>query len=74
MKPEAILKNILAHFDRTSGAYEAKPGFQPRFTIETDHGKADRIGQCALRQFPKQVQTYYACHIFRKARLSIYLK
>jgi len=71
-----ILKDILAHFPRTSGYVVPCAGNKAEkyISLETDHGKADRIGQYALRVYGKQVFTYYACHIFRKARLSIYFK
>lgn len=70
---ETVLKSILAHFDRTSGTVERTALGKLQLSIETDHGKADRIGQYALRGF-KSVHTYFACHVFRKARLSIYFK
>lgn len=76
-----ILKDILAHFPRTIGKLDTtgvmnKRTGRPNWYIrmETDHGKADRIGQYALRVYGKQVYTYSACHIFRKAHLSIYFK
>lgn len=72
MKREAILKDIIEHFERTTGTVEADGECQPRLSIVTDHGKADRIGQYALSKFSGQVQTYFACHTFRKAHLSIY--
>ena len=68
-----ILKDILAHFPRTTGMIETLCG-EKRLLLETDHGKADRIGQYAMRMYGKQVYTYYACHVFRKAHLSIYFK
>jgi hypothetical protein len=71
-----ILKDILAHFPRTSGQIEPLAGSKNEkyLSIETDHGKADRIGQYAMRLYGKQVYTYFACHVFRKARLAIYFK
>ncbi len=42
--------------------------------LECNHGQADRIGQFMLQFFHKQVYTYFACHIFRKAHLAIYFK
>lgn len=71
--PEILLQELLKHFTRTQASIERKTGFQPRIAVVTDHGKADQIGQWALRNF-KCVQTYFACHEFRKAKLSIYLK
>jgi hypothetical protein len=37
------------------------------------HSDCERIGQFVLRTFP-QVYTYFACHYFRKGRLTIHFK
>ena len=37
-----------------------------------NHKDCDRIGQFAMRNFPKQVCTYTACHLFRKGRVNIF--
>lgn len=42
--------------------------------VECNHGDCERIGQFMLQYFSKQVYTYFACHIFRRGRLSIYFK
>jgi len=42
--------------------------------VECNHGDCERIGQFMLQSFGKQVYTYFACHIFKKGRLSIYFK
>lgn len=42
--------------------------------LDCNHGDCERIGQFVLSWFPKQVFTYFACHGFRKGRLSIYFK
>ena len=69
-----ILKEILAHFPRTTGWLDSTALGKPVIRIKTDHGKADRIGQYALSRWPKKVYTYFACHEFRQAHLSIYFK
>lgn len=73
MTKQAILKEILAHFPRTTGKVYKGNGRPYSLDIRTDHGKAERIGQFALRRY-SQVYTYSACHIFRQAHLSIYFK
>ena len=42
--------------------------------LECNHGDCERIGQFVFRSWPKQIFTYFACHIFRKGTLSIYFK
>ena len=42
--------------------------------IECWHSECDRIGRFVLKTWPKQVYTYFACHVFRKGRLSIFFK
>lgn len=42
--------------------------------LETDHGKCQRIGQYVLSVHSDKVQTYFACHEFRRGHLAIYLK
>jgi hypothetical protein len=42
--------------------------------LECNHGDCERIGQFVLQYFPKQVYTYFACHIFRRGHLAIYFK
>lgn len=48
-------------------------GKNDRLTIECNHGDCDVIGQFALRGF-SNVQTYFACHLFKRGRLTIYFK
>lgn len=68
---EEIGKDIAAHFDRTTVRLCRIASWY--LHVETDHGKTTRIGQYALSKFP-EVYTYHACHIFRRATLSIYFK
>ena len=74
MKAKDILTDICRHFNNTRGTLEKTALNKRVIHLECDHGKAQNIGQYAVRQFPKQIHTYFACHIFRKARLSIYFK
>lgn len=48
-------------------------GLKDRLHIECNHGDCEKIGQFALRGF-SNVQTYFACHLFKKGRLTIYFK
>ncbi len=68
-----ILKDILAHFPRTTGEITQITD-EKYLRLETDHGKAERIGQYVMSVHSKQVYTYVVCHIFRKATVSIYFK
>jgi hypothetical protein len=68
-----ILKQVMAHFPRTTGKVDRIGQGKQYLAIEAGHGQAERIGQWAFRTFP-EVQTYFACHEFRRARLSIYFK
>ena len=73
MTKTEILEDIKAHFPGLNIKL-AQIGETPEYlAVECFHGKADSLGQFALRSY-KEVQTYFACHIFRKARLSIYFK
>lgn len=74
MTKENILKDILAHFNRTTGEVAQIGNGKPYIHLETDHGKCEKIGQYAMSKFSKEVYTYFACHIFRKGTLSIYFK
>jgi len=42
--------------------------------IECNHLDCERIGQFVLQYFSKQIYTYFACHVFRRGRLSIFFK
>jgi len=74
MTKKEILRSIVAHFPRTRGKVEKTALGKGVIQIRTDHGKANRIGQFAMTNWPKQIETYFACHIFKQAHLAIYFK
>lgn len=71
---KTIRDRILSCYPRTEVEITTTALGKPMLRVTTDHGKADPIGQLALRTFPEAVETYFACHVFRRASLSIYLK
>lgn len=69
-----ILKEITSRYRIFESDIRKTAAGKGEIYLECNHGDANRIGQFVLQYFPKQVYTYFACHIFRKAHLSIYFK
>ena len=69
-----IVKEIRSRYPDALCDIDKTAGGKGVIRIKCNHGSCERIGQFVLQYFPKQVQTYFVCHIFRKGSLSIYFK
>ena len=54
--------------------WRRKESFETHLDIECNHTACEQIGQYALRSYGGWVQTYFACHDFKRGHLSIYFK
>lgn len=71
---DLIIREIRCRFPKVVCEVEKTALGKGVIQVECYHGDCERIGQYVLRNFPKQIQTYFACHIFKRGRLSIYFK
>jgi len=69
-----ILREIRLRYPKATGTIGKTALGKGVINLECNHGEADRIGQFCLQYFGSQVYTYFACHIFRRAHLTIYSK
>jgi hypothetical protein len=66
--PQAIYTEIHSRFNKVT---KLDPLLPNRITMECHHGDCERIGQFVLRSF-RGIQTYFACHTFKRGRLTIF--
>lgn len=71
---EKIIEEIRKRYKVLSVEISKQASGKGQILLECNHGDCERIGQYAFRCHGEDVETYFPCHIFRKGRLSIYLK
>jgi len=74
MTKKAIIQEIKSHWSTAQCVIEKTALGKGIIQVRCWHGDCERIGQFMMRSFGNVIQTYFACHEFKKGHLAIYFK